>query len=166
MKWSPVNDSIWQQDDIAMETPVIFTLRPTSADDAPLFYSVIDRTMREFVLTTWGAWDEARVRREADEKSRDPNARAIQVADVSVGVFVVDRSPTHIELQQIYLLPEYQRMGIGTALLNSVIADGAQSKIPVRLRVLAVNPAKNFYERFGFVVTEATLEFFFMEKAP
>jgi ribosomal protein S18 acetylase RimI-like enzyme len=166
VKWSPINDSILQQNDIAMETPAILALRQANIDDAPLFYSVIDRTMRDFVVITWGAWDEARVRRESEEKSRDPNAQVIQVGDVYVGVFVVDRCPTHIELQQIYLLPEYQRMGIGTALLNSVVSEGERLKIPVRLHVMAINPAKNFYERFGFVVTEATSEFFFMEKAP
>jgi ribosomal protein S18 acetylase RimI-like enzyme len=149
-----------------MEARATFTLRQANIDDAPLFHSVIDRTMRDFVLITWGAWDEARVRRESEEKSRDRNAQVIQVGDVSAGVFVVDRCPTHIQLQQIYLLPEYQQMGIGTALLNSLVSEGERLKIPVRLHVMAVNPAKNFYERFGFVVSEATSEFFFMEKAP
>jgi hypothetical protein len=37
-----------------MKTPTNFTLRRSSVDDAPLLYSVIDRTMREFVLKTWG----------------------------------------------------------------------------------------------------------------
>lgn len=31
-----------------------FTLRPATLDDATLFYSVIDLTMREFILATWG----------------------------------------------------------------------------------------------------------------
>jgi len=148
-----------------MNTPTTFTLRQANKDDAPLFYRVIDRTMREFIISTWGAWNEKRVQHESYEKSRDPNARIVQVFDTSVGVFVVKRCPTHIQLEQIYILPEYQRMGIGTALLNNLIAEASQSKIPVYLRVMAVNPAKNFYERFGFVVTEATPDFFFMEKA-
>lgn len=149
-----------------MKTPTTFTLHRSSVDDAPLFYSVIDRTMREFILKTWGRWDEARVRRESAQKSRDPNAQIVRVANISVGVFVVDRCPTHIQLAQIYLLPEYQRMGIGTALIETLIAEASQSQIPVRLHVLAVNPAKSFYERFGFSVTEATPEFFYMEKLP
>lgn len=149
-----------------MKFPAIFTLRPASADDAPLFYSVIDRTMREFIITTWGIWNEARVQRESEEDSRSLNAQVIQVADISVGVFVVERCPTHIQLEQIYLLPEYQRQGIGTVLLNKLIAEASQLDIPVRLRVMVVNPAKNFYEKFGFIVTEATGDFFCMEKTP
>jgi GNAT superfamily N-acetyltransferase len=88
----------------------------------------------------------------------------IQIDDTAVGVFVVERCPTHIQLEQIYLLPEYQRMGIGRVLLERLIAEALQSKIPIRLRVMAVNPAKNFYEQHGFIITEATTEFFSMEK--
>jgi ribosomal protein S18 acetylase RimI-like enzyme len=147
-----------------MQVSPTFRLRQASADDAPLFYSVIDRTMREFIITTWGAWNEDRVQREAYEDSRSPNAQVVEVDASPVGVFVVEKCPTHIQLEQIYLLPEYQRMGIGKALLNILISEAAQLEIPVRLRVMAVNPAKSFYERLGFVVTEVTSEFFSMEK--
>jgi GNAT superfamily N-acetyltransferase len=149
-----------------MQAPPTFRLCQASANDAPLFYSVIDQTMREFIITTWGAWNEDRVQRESHEKSCSPNAQVVQVGDISAGVFVVERCPTHIQLEQIYLLPEYQQMGIGTALLNRLILESTQFKIPIRLRVMAVNPAKSFYERLGFVVTEATPEFFFMERDP
>jgi ribosomal protein S18 acetylase RimI-like enzyme len=149
-----------------MKTPTTYTLRRSSVDDAALFYNVVDRTMREFIIKTWDRWDESRVRRESAEKSRDPNAQIVRVSDMSVGVFVVERHPTHIQLAQIYLLPEYQREGIGTALLKALIAEASHSKMPVRLDVMAVNPAKSFYERLGFSVTEATSEFFYMEKLP
>jgi ribosomal protein S18 acetylase RimI-like enzyme len=147
-----------------MSTAKPFTLRPANVDDAPLFYSVIDRTMREFIIATWGAWNEARVQSESAETSRSPNAQVIQIGDLSVGVFVVARDPTYIQLEQIYLLPEYQRMGIGTTLLNNLIVEASQSKIPIRLRVMTINPAKKLYERVGFVVSESTPDFFLMEK--
>jgi GNAT superfamily N-acetyltransferase len=146
-----------------MKVTPAFTLRRSSIDDAPLFYRVIDRTMREFIITTWGAWDEARVRQEALEHSSSPHRQIIQVGDVAAGIFAVERYPTHIQLQQIYLLPEYQRLGIGSELINRLILEGSQFQIPVRLHVMAVNPAKQFYEQRGFVVTESTPEFFYME---
>jgi ribosomal protein S18 acetylase RimI-like enzyme len=149
-----------------MQAPPTFRLRQASADDAPLFYSVIDWTMRKFIITTWGTWNEDRVRRESHEDSRSPNAQVVLVDDISVGVFVVERFLTHIQIEQIYLLPEYQRLGIGTALIKSLMFEATQFKIPVRLRVMGINPAKSFYERLGFIVTEATPEFFFMEKEP
>lgn len=147
-----------------MKHPVAFTLRRASVDDAQLFYDVIYRTMREFIVATWGAWSESRVQAESREDSSSPNAQVVLVGDVAVGVFLVERHSTHIQLEQIYLLPEYQHLGIGTALMNSLIVEAEQHKIPIRLRVMAVNSAKKFYEQFGFIVTEATPEFFFMEK--
>jgi len=147
-----------------MKLPAAFTLRQASVDDAPLFYGVIDQTMREFIVTTWGAWSESRVQAESREDSSSPNAQVILIGDVAAGVLLVEKHSTHIQLEQIYLLPEYQRLGIGTALINSLIAEAEQHKIPIRLHVMAVNPAKKFYEQFGFIVTEATSEFFFMEK--
>ena len=150
---------------MTMKAPPSFTLRPANPDDAQLFYSVIDRTMREFILATWGRWDEARVQSEAQVHSRLLNAQIIEVDRLGIGVLRVARHPTHIELEQIYLLPEYQRLGIGTALINRLIAEAKESIVPVRLQVLVVNPAKQFYEQLGFVVTETTPEFFDMEKA-
>jgi GNAT superfamily N-acetyltransferase len=147
-----------------MKLPAAFMLRQASVDNAQLLYDVIERTMREFIVATWGAWSESRVQAESREDINSPNAQAILVGGVAVGVFIVERYPTHIQLDSLYLLPEYQRLGIGTALINSLVAEAGQNKIPIRLRVMAVNPAKKFYEQFGFIVTETTTEFFFMEK--
>jgi GNAT superfamily N-acetyltransferase len=107
-----------------------------------------------------------RVQSESREQSISPNALVIQVGDIPAGVFLVERYPTHIQLAQIYLLPEYQRLGIGSVLIDSLIIEASQANLPIRLHVMAVNPAKRFYEQFGFVVTKATSDLFFMEKVP
>jgi ribosomal protein S18 acetylase RimI-like enzyme len=146
-----------------MQNPINFKLRPSNIDDAPLFYSVIDRTMRNFILAAWGRWDEARVQSEALADSISPNSQIIQIGNLAVGVLMVERFPTHIQLVQIYLLPEYQRLGIGTVLLKNLMAEAQQSQIPVRLKVMIINPAKLFYEKLGFIVTAETPEFFSME---
>jgi ribosomal protein S18 acetylase RimI-like enzyme len=149
-----------------MKNPTLFTIRQSNADDAPLFYRVIEQTMRELIITTWGRWNESRVLQESHEDSISPNAQVIQIGDIAVGVFLVERLLTHIQPEQIYLLPEYQRLGIGSALVHSLITEASQSQISIHLRVMAINPAKEFYEKLGFIVTEVTSEFFFMEKVP
>jgi GNAT superfamily N-acetyltransferase len=143
-----------------------FTIRRSTIEDAPIFYAVIDRTMREFIIATWGRWNEARVRQESLADSVSPNARVIRVGDVSVGVLLVERLSTHIKLEQLYLLPEYQRLGIGSVIIQGLITEASPAQIPIRLRVMAVNPAKQFYEKLGFIVTEITPEFSLMEKVP
>ncbi len=143
-----------------------FTIRRSTIADAPIFYAVIDRTMREFIIATWGKWNETRVRQESLEDSVSPNARVIRVGDINAGVLLVERLPTHIQVEQLYLLPEYQRSGIGSIIIQGLITEASQAQVPIRLRVMAVNPAKQFYEKFGFIVTEVTPEFLLMEKVP
>jgi len=77
-----------------MLSSVEVTLRPTTKADAPLFYSVIDRTMREFIVATWGAWNEELIQRVSLEHSVSPNAQVIQVGKIPVGVLVVEREQT------------------------------------------------------------------------
>ncbi|NJM48773.1 MAG: GNAT family N-acetyltransferase [Alkalinema sp. RU_4_3] len=143
-----------------MKPFIPFTLRPSTVEDAPLFYRLIDRTMRGFIVETWGGWDDERIRRESRVDSASPNAQVIQIGTMAAGVWLVERSPSYIQLEQIYLFPEYQKLGIGTALLRQLMAESDRTDIPVRLRVIAVNPAKQFYDGLGFVVTEAKPEFF------
>jgi ribosomal protein S18 acetylase RimI-like enzyme len=83
-----------------------------------------------------------------------------------VGVQLVDRPGTHIELVQLYIAKEFQRHGLGTELLKRLFVEARKSNLPIRLRVLAVNPAKAVYERLGFVVVETTRERYFMEWLP
>jgi ribosomal protein S18 acetylase RimI-like enzyme len=80
--------------------------------------------------------------------------------------FLLERYPTHIQLAHIYLFPEYQRLGIGSALINTIIVEASESNIPIRFHVMAVNPAKKFYEQLGFAITKSTPDLFFMEKLP
>lgn len=141
-----------------MQNSVSFTLRPSTPEDSPLFYELIKRTMRGFIIETWGGWDDARVRREAIADSKSPNAQVIQVGHVAAGVWLVERSPTEIFLDQIYLFSEYQNLGIGTRLLKQLIAESDRTHLPIRLRVIAINPAKQFYEKLGFVVVETPVK--------
>jgi ribosomal protein S18 acetylase RimI-like enzyme len=40
--------------------------------------------------------------------------------------------------------------GIGTSLMKRVLSDGDNAGLPVRLRVRADSPARNWYEQLGF----------------
>ncbi len=62
-----------------------------------------------------------------------------------------------------YIVPKYQRRGIGAHVLHLVVAGARASGLPVRVRILRVNPAKHFYERHGFKVVSETPERFFIE---
>jgi GNAT superfamily N-acetyltransferase len=141
------------------------TFRQATEADAPLFYSVINQTMREFIVATWGAWNEERVLRESLQDSTSRNAKVIQYNGQDIGVLLVNEEPSHFQLQQVYLLPPFQRKGIGTQLVSSLVKNASAVGKPLRLRVLKVNSAKQFYEKLSFVVTGEDDEFFKMEIA-
>jgi GNAT superfamily N-acetyltransferase len=142
------------------------TLRPAQASDATLFYDVIALTMRDHVIATWGAWNDDRVRVESEDHATSPNSNVVLVNDAAAGVLTVQRHAHHVQLEQLYLLPQYQGLGIGRELVERTWADAQAASLPLRLRVLAVNPARHFYEHLGFVATEVTRERVFMERAP
>jgi ribosomal protein S18 acetylase RimI-like enzyme len=119
--------------------------------------------MQEYVVATWGSWREDESRRETDEQVNSGRTEVIELNGLPIGVQLVDRPGTHIQLVQLYIAKEFQRRGFGTQLLRRLLVEAGESKLSIRLRVLAVNPARALYERLGFVVVERTPERLFME---
>jgi ribosomal protein S18 acetylase RimI-like enzyme len=142
------------------------TLRRASAEDAEFAFHVLKETMREYAVATWGTWWEEESLRETVEQVNAGRTEVIELDAKAIGIRLVDRTETHIQLVQLYILKEFQRRGFGTQLLKQLFVEARESNLAIRLRVLAVNPAKALYERLGFVVVERTPERYFMEWVP
>lgn len=67
-------------------------------------------------------------------------------------LYVTRRSHAHL-LTDISLLPEWCGWGIGSALLDGMIADARSADLPIHLTVRPENPARRLYQRKGFVET-------------
>jgi ribosomal protein S18 acetylase RimI-like enzyme len=78
------------------------------------------------------------------------NHDIIELDGVAAGRLYVDRAPMVLQLIDISLLPEYRARGIGTALLQALLAEAAQRRGTVRLSVATSNPAQRLYQRLGF----------------
>ena len=129
-----------------------YTLRHVRDADYEFLYRLKVVCLKEYVEAIWG-WDEARQRRHFAVKF-DPAASRIVVAfGRDAGQLSIEERPEEIYLNGIYLLPAYQGQGLGSQILRDVMAGAKQSDRPVRLQVLAGNPARRLYERLGFVVT-------------
>jgi GNAT superfamily N-acetyltransferase len=141
------------------------SLRVATSTDATFAYGVLERTMREYAISTWGIWLEEQARESIDREVADGNTRIIEFHSTPAGILRVERSSTHFQLEQLYIQPEYQRSGVGSAVIRLVLAEAAESGLPVELRVLRVNPAKEFYEHHGFSVFAETPERWYMRSA-
>ena len=102
-----------------------------------------------------GGWDDAEQRERFRGHFADPSSiRVIVFGSRDIGCLSVDDLGDSLFIGFIGMLPEYQRRGMGTRLLQQVIAEADRREIPVQLRVLKVNPARSLYERLGFVVVD------------
>ena len=141
-------------------------LRRAVAEDAEFAFGVFKETMLEYAVATWGTWLEEESRRETFGQVTAGRAQIIELDQVPIGVQLVDRPGTHIQLVQLDIAKAFQRRGFGTELLKRLLVEAEGSNLPIRLRVLTVNPAKRLYEKLGFVVVEKTPDRYFMEWVP
>jgi GNAT superfamily N-acetyltransferase len=82
-----------------------------------------------------------------------PNAESsiVTVGGVPAGRLIVDRNAADIRIVEISLLPEFRRAGVGTALVAPLLEEADGAGLPLRCHVAEGNPARVFWERFGFV---------------
>jgi ribosomal protein S18 acetylase RimI-like enzyme len=138
-----------------MERPLQIRLQPATWDDFDFLWALHQAAMHDYVDRTW-CWDPA-VQETHFAKSFDPAALQIIHADgVAAGYLSVKRQPESMHLAAIALEPGFQKRGIGTALLRTLMDEAAAGGLPVDLQVLKVNPARQLYERLGFRVYEET----------
>ncbi len=127
-----------------------FTLRPATVNDIEFIFELRVKTMKPFFEGTMG-WNEAAEREKAAEELT--NAEIAMVGGKRVGVIKVIPRVDELHLHQMQILPEYQKKGIGAALVQRTIERSEQSRKTITLFVVKNTPAKRLYEQFGFVVT-------------
>ena len=121
--------------------------------------------MRKYVEAAFGGWDEAAQRRDFDARLQLPTHEILERDGRAIGCLSTAQLPDAIALHRVYLLPEAQGQGLGSALVREVIARGAALGLPVRLRVFKTNPAHELYRRLGFAVIGESETHFQMERA-
>jgi ribosomal protein S18 acetylase RimI-like enzyme len=65
----------------------------------------------------------------------------------------------------VFIRPEFQRRGVGSGLLRELMQEAQSSRLPLKLRVLKVNPAVHFYRRLGFAEVHSSAEHVYMAYA-
>ncbi len=118
--------------------------------------------MRPYVEQIWG-WDEEFQERRFRESYDHTETQVVVVDGQAIGLLGVSEREGATFIDQIEIVPDYQGRGIGTALINEVLARGR----PVELAVLKVNvDARRLYERLGFRVTCETDSHYHMRAEP
>ncbi|MFZ0544979.1 MAG: N-acetyltransferase [Candidatus Promineifilaceae bacterium] len=143
-----------------------YTLRPAKKADYDFLYHLIEVCLKEYVEATWG-WDDEFQRSHFAEHFDVTGCQIVLVNGREAGQRTVVEENGSLYIASIYLLPEYQNHGVGTALLREVMVDGQTLGRPVTLQVLKANePARRLYERLGFVMTARKLTHYTMKWEP
>lgn len=122
--------------------------------DKQLLYSVYCANMRA-VVEQWRGWDDAWQLAEFERRFRECSVSVIEVESRPVGGLWLEERPDALYIHELQIAPAFQGGGIGTAVVETVIAQGARRGLPVALSVVSANPrARSLYERLGFRATQ------------
>ena len=140
------------------------TLRQAGPEDSEFAYCVKKAAFKEYVQKVWG-WDEGEQRRLHEQRFEAQNFRVIILSGTDVGIMALVVTSDCVKLNQLFLLPEYQGKCIGRECMALVMAEARRLGLPVRLRVLKVNPrAQAFFQSLGFVPTGQSETHVLMER--
>ena len=143
--------------EIFPEKPNGMTFRRVTKSDDNFIFETIKATMLDYVSQTYGPWN-ADQQHSIIEANTDYHAmRAITLREQDIGLVTVTREADCFKLSQSYVLPDHQGRGAGSVILSYLKQVAVEASLPLRLSVLASNPAAHrLYERVGFTTSEVT----------
>jgi GNAT superfamily N-acetyltransferase len=143
-----------------------WTLAPVSeADFEPLLALRID-VMREHLERVF-RYEPGRARRFFREAFDEPGMRLVLVDGERMGCVGFRRGESEIKIDSFYLDRRLHNRGLGSQILEALLAEADVLGLPVRLEVLHGSSARRFYERHGFVqVGEDEIEAEFERAVP
>ena len=141
------------------------TFESTKHSDAETLVQMRIRAMRES-LERIGRFDPQRARDRFLSSFEPSECKFILIDGVSVGFVVVRLVESHLVLDHLYVVPEHQNKGIGSAVLGSVLKDADTRSVAVKLGALRDSDSNRFYQRHGFVKTAETEWDIYYVRAP
>jgi ribosomal protein S18 acetylase RimI-like enzyme len=147
------------------EIPVNIRLRAASDADFAFARSVYFETMR-WIIERLSGWDEKREDKNFVQFFQLDEVRIITVDDQDVGWIQEQVENTTINLGSFYVTPVMQRRGVGTQVLENLLAHARNEEKAITLAVAKINPAVRFYQKHGFQITHEDERKFYMRADP
>ena len=122
--------------------------------------------MHDYISKIWG-WDDQWQENDFSSHFDPEGITLVHKEQKLVGYSHVENRGVQIFIRMIVVHPNHQRKGIGSKLLESVIAEGKEQSKVIGLEVFKLNhEAKKFYERYGFNVEDETSSSYVMGLMP
>lgn len=141
------------------------TFRNYKDNDYDFVYKVKKNAYKEYVIKYWNEWNEEIQRNYFDKfiNNEKENSYIIQYDNIDIGFYngnILENG--NYEIGNICIIPEYQNKGIGTRILENLLA--LYKNTDIELQCFKINPVKKLYERLGFNVYEETEFHYKMKK--
>jgi len=131
---------------------LVFQLRSACSADFGFAWSLYRGLMKSLTVELLGRWNEPGQKRVVELALTQEGTSIIVIDGSDVGWLQVGESSDAIYLGQLYLAPELQNRGIGTAIVTELRDKARQAGKALTLDVMKNNRARFFYERLGFQV--------------
>lgn len=137
--------------------------RPAVADDIQFLVELRLQTIDEHIRRagTVLSVDEHRSR----AASHLSSCTIFEVKAAPIGMIKILRSEQVWTVEQLQLLPQVQRLGLGTSIMRGLQQEAEQAGVLLTLGVLAGNPALRLYERLGFRLVSQDRGILWMQSA-
>jgi ribosomal protein S18 acetylase RimI-like enzyme len=139
-----------------------FEFRPATWQDSAFAYALHRSVLRQYVELSYGPWDEMWQQRYFEQHFQPEQCQVVTSDGEDVGMACVLVGGNEIQVRTLEVLPEHQRKGIGTFVLQSIRREASATGKDVTLQVLKVNPARRLYERLGFTLIGETEKHYLM----
>jgi ribosomal protein S18 acetylase RimI-like enzyme len=135
-----------------MDLHRVFQLRPACSADFRFAWSLYRDLMKPLTEELLGRWNETGQKSLIELALTQEGTSIIVIDGSDVGWLHVGDSSDAIYLGQLYLAPELQNRGIGTAIVTELRDKARTAGKALTLDVMKNNRARFFYERLGFQV--------------
>ena len=140
-------------------------IRLIPADEAyrEFSYQVKKMAEGEYITSMFG-WNEDVQRNFHDKAWQQQRPDIITYDRKLIGTIATIETEDCIDIGQFFILPEYQRRGIGTHVMENILNKADQMGKNVTLKFLKNNPVESLYVRNGFRLIDTDEILHYMER--
>ncbi|WMJ07949.1 N-acetyltransferase [Nitrosomonas sp. sh817] len=125
--------------------------RPAQNSDYDWLLRLHHTVYRKLIIREFGYWDENEEFELFTEAWQTQQIQILLRDGQRVGMLMILEETGRLWLDEIQIDPQFQNQGIGTAVIEELIATARDRQLPVHLRVLRANRgAHRLYRRLGF----------------
>ncbi|USD67671.1 GNAT family N-acetyltransferase [Vibrio sp. SCSIO 43136] len=146
-----------------MRPTIHFSTRDAGDLDYDFLFELKKAAEYDAVKRVFG-WDEALQRELHHQEWLEAKPNIVMYDNQDVGSFLLEQKTDHLYLARLFLLPQFQGQGLGSAILEHCIRRSNQASLPIKLCHLQGNKVNRLYQKFGFQVEWADTHFIYMNR--